>query len=56
MLSNLGLLDDDLQKTDEAVDARLTMSYKTNYGLVATPFPSYFEQLKVYTRHMQPLS
>ena len=37
-------------------DACLAMFYKTVYGLVAVPVPSYFERPEVYVRHMHPLA
>ena len=52
MLSNLGWRSLENRRTD----TRLAMFYKTVYGLVAIPLPSYFEHPEVYTRHMHSLS
>ena len=46
MLDNLGWRSLELRR----YDARIAMSYKIVYGLVAIPVPSYFERPTVYTR------
>ena len=47
MLCNLGWC----SLENRRFDLRLVMFYKIQYGLVAVPMPSYFEQPKMITRH-----
>ena len=52
MMSNLGWR----SLENRCYDARLTVFYKIVYGLVAIPFPSYFECPEVSIRHTHPPS